>query len=178
MPLQEIYYIAEMIVGVAVIISIVFVAVELRQNTYVTRKSMADQRKQRLNWTWGTVVTDSDFRDFNRRIDTDWNNFNPDERYRGIFLGVSTARSILDELVAFYDGQVSSAEMANLEWQMRIAVSRPHNQAAYEIVKNGYSHKVRKHWESAKTIGVAAEVEDRANLFSYGSDEPWKRDVS
>ena len=49
MPLQEIYYIAEMIVGVAVIISIVFVAVELRQNTYVTRKSMADQRKQRLN---------------------------------------------------------------------------------------------------------------------------------
>ena len=28
MPLQEIYYIAEMVVGVAVIISIVFVAVE------------------------------------------------------------------------------------------------------------------------------------------------------
>ena len=53
MPLQEIYYIAEMIVGVAVIISIVFVAIELRQNTYVTRKSMADGREQRLNWLMG-----------------------------------------------------------------------------------------------------------------------------
>ena len=41
MPLQEIYYIAEMVVGVAVIISIVFVAIELRQNTYMTRMSMA-----------------------------------------------------------------------------------------------------------------------------------------
>ena len=49
MPLQEIYYIAEMVVGVAVIISIVFVAIELRQNTYVTRKSMAARREQRIN---------------------------------------------------------------------------------------------------------------------------------
>ena len=44
MPLQEIYYIAEMVVGVAVIISIGFVAVELRQNTYMLRKSQSDQR--------------------------------------------------------------------------------------------------------------------------------------
>ena len=40
MPLQEIYYIAEMVVGVAFIISLVFVAVELRQNTYMTRSSL------------------------------------------------------------------------------------------------------------------------------------------
>ena len=50
MPLQEIYYIAEMVVGVAVIISIVFVAIELRQNTYVTRKSQSDQRRMHFNW--------------------------------------------------------------------------------------------------------------------------------
>ena len=37
MPLQEMYYIAEMVVGVAVIISIIFVAIELRQNTYMTK---------------------------------------------------------------------------------------------------------------------------------------------
>ena len=42
MPLQEIYYVAEMVVGIAVIISIIFVAIELRQNTYITRKSMGD----------------------------------------------------------------------------------------------------------------------------------------
>ena len=49
MPLQEIYYIAEMVVGVAVITSIIFVAIELRQNTYVTRKSMAVERINQLN---------------------------------------------------------------------------------------------------------------------------------
>ena len=49
MPLQEIYYVVEMIVGLAVIISIVFVAIELRQNTYLMRATMADQRKQNVN---------------------------------------------------------------------------------------------------------------------------------
>ena len=44
MPLQEIYYIAEMVVGVAVIISIVFVALELRQNSYLLRHYMSDDR--------------------------------------------------------------------------------------------------------------------------------------
>ena len=54
MPLQEIYYIAEMVVGVAVIISIVFVAIELTPNTYIVRKSMADQRRsRRVNWKIG-----------------------------------------------------------------------------------------------------------------------------
>ena len=45
MSLQEIYYIAEMVVGVAVIISIVFVAIERRQNTYVNRNSLCDARE-------------------------------------------------------------------------------------------------------------------------------------
>ena len=50
MPLQEMYYIAEMVVGLAVIISIVFVAIELRQNTYLLRRSMQDERQKRQNW--------------------------------------------------------------------------------------------------------------------------------
>ena len=49
MPLQEIYYIAEMVVGVAVIISIVFVAIELRQNTYMLRKSQSNQQRLHFN---------------------------------------------------------------------------------------------------------------------------------
>ena len=41
MALQEIYYIAEMVVGVAGIIFIVIVAIELRWNTYVVRNLWA-----------------------------------------------------------------------------------------------------------------------------------------
>ena len=46
MSLQEIYYVAEMVVGLAVIISIVFVAIQLRQNTtsLESRWRIKDQR--------------------------------------------------------------------------------------------------------------------------------------
>ena len=152
MPLQEISHIAEMVVSIAVVISIIFVAIELRQSTYIARKSMADQRKQRLNWTWGTVVTDSDFRDFHRRIDAEWNNFNEDERHRGIALGIMAMRSILDELVAYLDGQISPEEYENLKWNMRVAKGRPHNLAAYEILKDAFPVKVQKHWEGSDTL--------------------------
>ena len=67
MSLQEIYYIAEMIVGLAVIISIVFVAIELRQNTYLTRKSMADQREDRMGWLNQALLLDDEFRTFQQK---------------------------------------------------------------------------------------------------------------
>mgnify|MGYP001404727352 CR=1 FL=1 len=67
MSLQEIYYIAEMVVGLAVIISIVFVAIELRQNTYMTRKSMAEERAGREDWIVRNMILNDEFRQFQFR---------------------------------------------------------------------------------------------------------------
>ena len=152
MSLQEIYYLAEMVVGLAVIASIVFVAIELRQNSYMLKKSMSDQRRQRIAWTFETIVTDSEFREFHRRIDTNWEDFNDDELYRATCLGIRNVRSVLDELVAYFDGQITSAEYINLEWNMRLARSRPNNQRAYEIIKDAYPENVQGLWESIETM--------------------------
>ena len=64
MPLQEIYYIAEIVVGVAVMISIIFVVIEPRQNAYIMRLSMADQLLARLNWFHENMETNNVFRQF------------------------------------------------------------------------------------------------------------------
>ena len=151
MPLQEIYYIAEMVVGLAVIISIALVAIELRQNTFMVRQSMADQRKQRVNWMFETLVTDGDFRRFHRRIDREFDSFDSDERDRALFLGARTLRSILDELVAYFDGKISSDEFHALEHNIRRAKRRQHIQAAYEWSKAGYPERVQKYWEGVIT---------------------------
>ena len=83
MPLQEIYYIAEMVVGVAVIISIVFVAIELRQNTYLLRRSMQDERQKRQNWYLETICTDTSFREFVLRAGDEYDEMVHEERLRG-----------------------------------------------------------------------------------------------
>ena len=94
MTLQEVYFIAEIVVGVAVIFSIVFVAIELRQNTYMMRKSMADQRQARLNWFHETMVTNNEFRHFQQRMVQNWNQLDYDEKQRAFFFGHKKPHSV------------------------------------------------------------------------------------
>ena len=95
MTLQEVYFVAEIVVSIAIIISIAFVALELKQNSYLLRKSMADQRSQRTNWMVETICTDNDFRNFERRIHTEYTDFDEDERFRANILGVRILANIL-----------------------------------------------------------------------------------
>ena len=148
MPLQEIYYIAEMVVGVAVIISIVFVAIELRQNTRIMKRDMAADRKQRMNWLLETGCTDSDFRAFHRKVDTEFDSLDDDEKWRAGLFGARVVKSLLDELLDYLDGNISSDEWLNLQWNIEYAKQRPYSDVAYQILKTGYPDRVQQFWES------------------------------
>ena len=130
MTLEQAYYITEIIVGIGFIISIVFLGLQMKQNSYLLRKSMADQRSQRVIWMAQTYSTDADFRDFERRIDTEYSTFNVDEKFRANMMGIRTLTSILNELLAHFDGQISDDEWINLRWNMVLAAKRPNVQAA------------------------------------------------
>ena len=88
MTLEQVYYITQILVGAGFIISIVFLAVQMRQNSYLLRKQMSDQRTQRTNWMAETISTNADFRDFERRINTEYDTFNTDEKFRANIMGV------------------------------------------------------------------------------------------
>ena len=159
MNLEEIYFLTQIGVGIVVIISIIFVGLELRQNSFLMRKSMADSRLQRVNWLFETLVTDSDFRSFHRRIDTDYENFTDDEKYRATCLGIRSLRSMLDELVAQFEGQISKEEWTSLQWNMKFAATRPNFGPAYQFIKNSYPEKVQKYWESLPKISGPTDTE-------------------
>ena len=151
MSLQEMYYISEMFVGVAVISSIVFVALQLKQNTYMLNQTMADDRKKRIDWLTETICLDSDFRDFHRRIGIEYDQMNEDERYRAFWLGVRSLHSMLDELVGYFDGNITDSEFRALELNLKNAKVRPHIEAAYRSLKSSYPISVRKFWEDLDT---------------------------
>ena len=121
MTLQEAYFVTEIVVGIAIIVSIAFVALELRQNSYLLRKSMADQRSERINWVLETVCTDADFRDIERRINTEYTTFDEDERFRANYLGVRVLRckpfkyhpNSLDSLILFHFENLCQAYLSN-----------------------------------------------------------------
>jgi len=160
MTLEQAYFITQILVGIGFIISIGFLAVQMRQNSYLLRKHMSDQRIERTNWMAETIVTDADFRGFERRINTEYDTFNTDEKFRANILGVRVVQSILNELVAYFDGQITEDEWINLQWNMGLATRRPNVQVAYLWVKDGYSKKVQEYWEALDTSAEGRTVED------------------
>ena len=160
MPLQEIYFITQILVGIGFIVSIVFLAVQMRQNSYLLCQSLADHRSQRTNWMLETICTDADFRDFERRIDREYTTLDVDEKFRANMLGVRILTSILSELLANFDGQISEDEWLNLEWNMEHAARRPNVQAAYLWLKDGYSKKVQEYWEALDANREGRTVSD------------------
>ena len=75
-------------------------------------------------------------------------------------LGVRILRSLLDELIAYFDGQISEDEWLNLKWNMEHAAKRPHIQAVYLWLKDGYSKKVQEYWEALDTSRKGRTVDD------------------
>ena len=147
MSLLEIYHIAEILVSMAVIISVVFVTIELHQNNYVVRKSMGDQREERINWFHKTISTDEDSRKFVHRMVTDFDNSDPDERMRALSFAIRQLWSVLNELEAYVNGQISAKEWQNLRWNMKLYKTLHYIQATWEFIKNGYSPRTHKYWE-------------------------------
>ena len=160
MPLQEIYLITEILVGIGFIISIVFLAVQMRQNSFLLRNSMAVQARQRTYWLNETLCTNNEFRAFQLRIEKEYSTFDEDERSRANYLGHLVLRSILNELIAYFDGQITEDEWINLKWNMEHAARRPNVQAAYLWLKDGYSKKVQEYWEALDTSLDGRTVDD------------------
>ena len=162
MILEQVYLITQIVVGIGFIISIVFLAVQMRQNSYLLRKSMADHRNERLNWLDETICTDDDFRAFGLSIGKEYSTFNENERFRANVLGRRVLTSILNELVAYFDGQITEDEWLNLKWNMEHAARRPNVQAAYLWLKDGYSKKVQEYWEAMDKSLSGRTVDDLA----------------
>ena len=77
-------------------------------------------------------------------------------------LGIRTLRSLLNELTAYFDGQVSENEFRNLRWNMVGAKGRPNVRAAYEYLKQGYSDKVQNFWDDLETSNAFVSVPSAA----------------
>ena len=110
MGLEQVYLVTEIVVEIAFVISIIFLALQVRQNSTFLRYSMSRDRRSNENWLFETLSTDGNFRAFHSRIMTDYENFNDDEKYRADSLAMRTLTSNLNELLAYQNGLITEDE--------------------------------------------------------------------
>jgi hypothetical protein len=158
MPLEKVYYITEICVGIAFVISILFLAMQIRQNSTLLRHSMSLSRRSNENWLFRTICTDDDFRNFQSRILTDYENFSADEKYRADALATHMLTSNLNELMAYKRGLISNDEWTSLKYVLQFTAARPNIQAVYERLKHQYPQDVRDFWEALPKQTDAVEI--------------------
>lgn len=80
-----------------------------------------------------------------------WDQLDYDEKQRAFFLGTRNLIPSLNELVAYFDGQLSDHVFSNLKWNLKIVKSRPQMTDAYRFLKDGYPKDVQNFWEELES---------------------------
>ena len=70
---------------------------------------------------------------------------------------------MLDELTAYYDGQITENEWLNLQWDLKLAAKRPNFASAYELLKGGYPKNIRDYWEALDTSQEGQTIAELAS---------------
>ena len=64
MSLEKVYFVSQIIVAIGFVISLIFVGLQVRQNTALLRQSMSAERLRAGDFLLERLVTDAEFRDF------------------------------------------------------------------------------------------------------------------
>lgn len=80
--LEQAYYIGELIATFAVIISLIYVAAQIRQNTYTIKLSSAQNLSHELREALALLVSDVELTDIHFRAMNDINSLAPRDKFR------------------------------------------------------------------------------------------------
>jgi hypothetical protein len=82
MTLEQGYFVTQIIGGIVLILSIMFLALQVRQNSKMIERSMTDDHRTSWHWTYDEVARSREFAQFHMNIGANWDNLDEIDRYR------------------------------------------------------------------------------------------------
>ena len=87
------------------------------------------------------------FRKFQKKVISDWDGLDEDEKAKATQLGQQMLTPLLNELLAHFDNHLSANEFRILKWTLEVICNRPHVRRAFEFLKPGYPDKVHNFYD-------------------------------
>ena len=157
MSLTQIYYIAEIVVGIAFVISVVFLALQVRQNSKIISRTYSMGWRRKEDWYAERIATDPDFRDFIQRIDREYDKFTVDEKFRADVLASGSLRLLLDGMIAYTEGNMSESDWLTLEPLLERVARKPNFNSVWTNIKNNYPEDIQIKFEAMRD-GSAEQI--------------------
>lgn len=148
MSLEQASFVAQIVSALAIIASLIFVGVQLRQATRAMRNSSSQAHSAIYSGVIAPIIDNAEFASIWRRGLSDPSGLNDDERVRFIACASAQFRFFESSRVQWLQGQLNEEHWQNIEAQVRSFVSQPGIQAWWKLRRHWHSEAFRAWFES------------------------------
>jgi len=159
MMLEQAYFISQITAAIFLVGSILFLALQVRQNSKILQRMMLEDHRLGQNSLFEDIYRTREFAEFHMKVN-DYDSLDDVDKYRADYLAQKNIRSVLTAVQARLDGYVSDDEWIDVTTRIRrIGRSRRRNlQIAWDQIKDNYPMKVRDIWEQYTREGRSTAV--------------------
>ena len=150
MTLEQVYYLSQIVAAVVLVASIIFLALQVRQNSKVIERSMMEDHRTAQNVVAQKVFEDREFADFHMRLRDEYEELDDVDKYRADFLARWRLRRTLRLVQSRLDGLVSDVDWEEFRRGGRESSNREGIRVTYERIKKNYPKAVQELYEEIR----------------------------
>jgi hypothetical protein len=163
MTLEEFYYISQIAAAIAIFASLIFVGIQLRQNTRAVRVSTAQAHFTMWHSVSTPLVEDAEMARIWQQALSDFDGLTDQERIRFIVLVGNVFRFYESSRIQWRRDQLDSEFWHGVEVNIREFATQPGIQKFW---------KIRKHWHSIEFINWFESLPSEVPSAIYGQNVP------
>lgn len=148
MSLEQASFVAQIISAVAIIASLIFVGVQLRQATRAMRNSSSQAHSAIYSGVISTIIDNGEFASIWRRGLADPESLDEDELVRFIACASAQFRFFESSRVQWLNGQLDGEHWQNIEAQVSSFASQPGIRAWWKIRRDWHSAAFQRWFEA------------------------------
>jgi len=161
MSLEQASFLAQIVSAVAIIASLIFVGIQLRQATSAMRNSSSQAHSATYSAIISTIIDNGEFASIWRRGLSDPKSLDPDEWVRFIACASSQFRLFEASRVQRLNGQLNEEHWQNIEAQVRSFRTQPGIQEWWKVRRDWHSSSFRDWFEALPSESSAVLYEPK-----------------
>lgn len=148
MTLEQGYFITQIIAGIVVVGSILFLAVQVRQNNLLLERTMIEDFHKLENELFDKISDSREFAEFHIKAGQNYDELDEIDKYRSEHLARKNLRMIMRSVNARLHGRINDEDWKEIELRLRNIANRKNMRAVWSRIKGGHPVAVQEFVEN------------------------------
>ena len=151
MSLEQAYFVSQITAAIIVVVSILFLAVQLRQNTRVMERTMMEDFRRASTMMFFEVAKDREFAEFFINSGSAYSAMDETDKFRAEFSALGNISVGVQTIRARNAGYIKDDEWNDFVARMKYASQRENIKVMWNRTKGTYSKDIQEIWDQIAT---------------------------